>query len=232
MGSLPEELDVDGDEFPLHEVTLDAYWIDQTEVTNAMFAQFLNQMGNQLEERAYWLDAGDEDAQVYLQDDAWQVKFGHESHPVVEVTWFGANAYCEWVERSLPSEAQWEKAARGLDGRIYPPGNRINCNSANTVECKRFGALEVGSYPDGSSPYGALDMAGNAWEWVADWYSAAYYQVSGGINPPGPEGGETRVLRGGSFNQDRKHARAANRRNNAPGNSQDDYGFRCVSPAD
>lgn len=232
MGSQPGEARADADEFPQHEVYLAAFWIDQTEVTNQMFTNFLNEMGNQQEGRAYWLDASDEDAQIFQSDSAWEVKPGYKTHPAVEVNWFGANAYCQWVGRLLPSEAQWEKAARGTMPRKYPSGNKINCSSAVTIECKTEEAQQVGTKPAGASPFGVLDMAGNVWEWVADWYAADYYSLSPIDNPAGPEYGEYKGLRGGSFAQDRMHARSANRRHNGPANSQHDYGFRCVSPTD
>jgi eukaryotic-like serine/threonine-protein kinase len=232
MGSLPEDPGADADEYPLHEVYLDAFWIDQVEVTNAMFARFLNQMGNQVEERASWLDAGDEDVQIYQAEGEWQVKKGYETHPVVEVNWFGAQAYCRWAGRQLPSEAQWERAARGSDRRTFPPGEKINCSHANTIECKRNSAEPADARPDGASPFNAFDMAGNLWEWVADWYDTNFYTESPAENPSGPLDGQFKVLRGGSYGQDRMHARSANRRHNAPANSQFDYGFRCASPGE
>jgi len=228
MGSNPEDGQSDADESPPHQVHLDAYWIDQTEVTNSMYAAFLNEAGNQLENRAYWLDAGDEDVQVYQNEDQWNVLRGFELHPVVEVTWYGARAYCQWAGRRLPTEAEWELAARSDDGRKYPWGDKADCTLANTVECRRQYSLPVGSLPDGASPFGVLEMSGNLWEWVTDWYAPDYYSTSPIDNPTGPGEGEFRVLRGGSFGQDRYHARTTNRRNNGPGNSQFDYGFRCA----
>ncbi len=227
MGSTANEAGADSDEIPQHTVFLDSFWIDQTEVTNAMFAAFLNAQGNQVEGNAPWLDAGDEDALLVQIGGIWQPKAGFEAFPVIEVSWYGARAYCQWAGRSLPSEAQWEKAARGSNGQTYPWGPEIACDKAQVANCT--GRLHaVGSKPAGASPYGALDMAGNVWEWVADWYDPAYYASSSAQNPGGPEAGETRVLRGGAWEYDWKHARAANRRHNGPAASLHEYGFRCA----
>jgi formylglycine-generating enzyme required for sulfatase activity len=234
MGSLLEDKGMDQDEAPQHTVYLDSFWIDQTEVTNAQFATFLNALGNQKESGAFWLDAVDAEVQIFQLNGEWDVRKGFENYPVVEVTWFGAQAYCTWVGERLPTEAEWEKAARGDDARPYPWVEksevrfRIDCTHANIAECNHNGTVSVGSLPAGASPYHALDMAGNAWEWVADWYAADYYSLTPIENPLGPDTGLYKVLRGGSFGHDWKHARSANRRNNAPYNSQHDYSFRCV----
>jgi formylglycine-generating enzyme required for sulfatase activity len=227
MGSTEMDTGVDYDEFPQHMVYLDAYWMDQTVITNAMFASFLNEMGNQVEGRVTWLDASDEDVLIYQADGVWQPYSGYEQHPAVEVTWFGAQAYCQWAGRRLPTEAEWEKAARGSDERIYPWGDEIDCDRAQYANCGG-GLLPVDSKPAGASPYGALGLSGNTWEWVADWYADDYYENSPTENPPGPVDGQTRVLRGASWEYDWKHLRAANRRHNGPAVSMHDYGFRCV----
>jgi formylglycine-generating enzyme required for sulfatase activity len=229
MGSTAADAGADGDEIPQHTVFLDSFWIDQTEVTNAMFAAFLNERGNQMEGNAAWLDAGDEDALLAQTGGIWQPKAGFEAFPAIEVTWYGAQAYCQWARRSLPSEAQWEKAARGSEGQIYPWGTETACDKAQVANCNAV-LQAVGSKPAGASPYGALDMAGNVWEWVADWYDPAYYADSPVENPGGPETGETRSLRGGAWEYDWKHARAANRRHNGPAASMHEYGFRCALP--
>ena len=236
MGSIDAENGADIDEMPQHLVTLDAYWMDQTVVTNAMYARFLNEMGNQIEERSPWLDAGDENVLIYQQDGIWQPSKGYEDHPTIEVTWFGARAYCQWAGRRLPNEAEWEKAARGPlsgseDGRIYPWGDEIDCDKAQYANCGG-GLLPVSSKPAGASPYGVLGLSGNTWEWVFDWYAEDYYTTSRAENPLGPDDGETRVLRGGSWEYDWKHLRAANRRHNGPSVSMHDYSFRCVLDAE
>jgi eukaryotic-like serine/threonine-protein kinase len=233
MGSLETDIGSDFDEFPQHFVDLSAFWMDQTVVTNAMYARFLNEMGNQIEERSIWLDAGDEDVLINQQDGTWKPQKGFENHPVVEVTWFGARAYCQWAGRRLPTEAEWEIAARGTllgedDERIYPWGDEIDCEKAQYANCGG-GLLPVNSKPAGASPTGVLGLSGNTWEWVSDWYADDYYAESPLENPKGPLEGVTRVLRGGSWEYDWKHLRAANRRHNGPSVSMHDYSFRCVT---
>jgi len=218
------------EEQPIHQVILDAFWIDKTEVTNAMFAEFLNQWGIREEGGEAWLDTTDEDVRIHLTDGIWRSEQAYENHPVVEVTWFGANAYCAWAGRRLPTEAEWEKSARGIHGNIFPWGNKnptpdlLNFNN-------NFGdTTKVGSYPQGASPYGALDMAGNVWEWVADRHSRTYYSNSPLENPPGPEAGFFRVLRGGGWNYRDTYVRSIHRNRGAPTISHDFVGFRCASP--
>jgi formylglycine-generating enzyme required for sulfatase activity/predicted Ser/Thr protein kinase len=203
----------DGDEKLVHTVYLDAFWIDQTEVTNAMFARFVAETGYQ--------NAGSSGG-------------GDSTHPVTGVDWNNAAAYCEWAQRQLPNEAQWEKAARGTDGRIYPWGNQDpDCTLANSYN-NAIGkncvgsTTPIGSYPYGASPYGALDMAGNVWEWVDDWYQSDYYADSPERNPTGPTSGEDRVLRGGSWNYHWSSLRTSNRRGNNPDLRHDNFGFRCA----
>lgn len=227
MGSTKADPGADYDEFPQHRVDLDAYWIDQTVVTNAMYAVFLNAMGNQVEGRATWLNAASEMVLVSQIDEEWQPRSGYADFPVVEVTWYGAQAYCQWAGRRLPTEAEWEKAARGPDGRIYPWGDELDCTKAQFANCSG-GISLADSKPVGASPYGVLGLSGNVWEWVNDWYADDYYVESPPQNPLGPVDGETRVLRGGAWEYDWKHVRAANRRHNGPAVSMYDYGFRCV----
>jgi formylglycine-generating enzyme required for sulfatase activity/predicted Ser/Thr protein kinase len=226
---------------PQHEVYLDAFWIDRTEVTNAQFTAFLNAQGNQTESGMTWLNVRAEHYLIEEVDGQYQPKSGYEQHPAIEVTWYGANAYCVWAGKRLPTEAEWEKAARGTDERIYPwgdefDGTRVNFCDAN---CDPDGenadwddgyadTAPVGSYPAGASPYGALDMAGNVWEWVADWYGEDYYAGSPDGNPAGPETGEYRVSRGGSWSYSPIGVRAADRTRDPPGGSYGDNGFRCA----
>ena len=232
MGSQPDAPGADYDELPPHPVYLDAFWIYQTPVTNAMYADFLNAMGNRIEGHAAWMDAASPDALLYQDGDGiWHPREGYENHPAVEVTWYGANAYCQWVGLRLPTEAEWEKTARGTDGRVFPWGNEIDCEHAQYGNC-HGGLQPVGSKPLGASPYGALDMAGNVWEWVADWYADDYYANAPYENPAGPESGITRVLRGGSWDYNWKHQLSADRRHNGPSVAKYDYGFRCVAEGD
>jgi formylglycine-generating enzyme required for sulfatase activity len=249
MGSEESDPDAYNDEFPQHRVELDAFWIDQTEVTNAMFAEFLNEMGNQKEGGANWMDNADEDARISQSGGIWAADLGYANHPVVEITWYGALAYCQWAERELPTEAQWEKAARGTDGRTYPWGNTFDSSLLNlddetiidnyTINCTSNGCdgydrtAPVGSFPGGASPYGALDMAGNVWEWVRDWYGVDYYNQSPDSNPEYLIDSGLKVLRGGSWTNSAgvRHARSAFRTIINP-RATFGCGFRCVMDAE
>jgi hypothetical protein len=173
--------DGNDDEKPRHRVDLDAYYIDRYEITNGLYQRFMeatNRPGPR-----YWSDS----------------HLNGASQPVVGVNWYDAEAYCRWVGKRLPTEAEWEKAARGDDGRTYPWGEQWDSSRANSKESQRNKAAPVGSYPSGVSPYGAYDMAGNVWEWVADWYAKDYYERSPPAEPAGPgdrtvEGPPWRVL--------------------------------------
>lgn len=220
--------DGDSNEAPVHTVYLDAYWIDQTEVTNAQFAAFLNANGNQSEGGVTWLAIGSSYASIVESGGRFQPEAGYDDHPVVAVSWYGATAYCAWAGRRLPTEAEWEKAARGTDARTYPWGEGINCDRANYGRCVGDGGAIVGRYPAGASPYGALDMAGNVREWVADWYDRDYYQDSLTQNPQGPDTGQYKVLRGGSWFDVGYSVRATERHSNQPGNRNFYIGFRCA----
>jgi eukaryotic-like serine/threonine-protein kinase len=203
-----------GGEHPQHKVSLDAFWIDRTDVTNAMYAKCV-QAGN-----------------CRLPDDTSRYDYPrYSNHPVVYVNWNQADAYCRWVGARLPTEAEWEKAARGTDGRTYPWGNDApGCSLANYWG-KDTGCVgdtsEVGSYPSGASPYGALDMAGDVWQWVADWYDHGYYSKSPVHNPTGPSSGDARVLKGGSWDYLVYFIRSAYRFFGNPESGDDIIGFRC-----
>jgi formylglycine-generating enzyme required for sulfatase activity len=219
-------------EGPAHIVSLDAFWIDQTEVTNRMYATFLNAQGAESDQITTWIDVDDEDLQVQLVDGSWQAMAGYEDHPVIEVKWLGAQDYCQWRGDGtrLPTEAEWEKAARGTTNNLYAWGDQIDCSLANYDICMGS-TVKVSSYPSNASPYGALDMTGNVVEWVADWYSGDYYQNSPSSNPIGPDSGEQRVLRGGSWDGHTDYeVRVTQRFTEPPDDSLDDGGFRCVLP--
>jgi len=213
-----------GVESPQHSVTLDAFWIDRTEVTNAQYGQCV---------------ADGACPEMACPD---ETTVTGDSQPVVCVNWAGASAYCAWAGARLPSEAEWEKAARGTDSRVYPWGDSLDAGKANycdsrcTYDWKDAGADDgfastapVGSYPDGASPYGVLDMAGNAWEWVSDWYDAGYYAVSPERNPPGPESRELRLLRGGCWDNPAGALRSTYRLNSDAEMGLDGFGFRCAA---
>lgn len=245
MGSADGDREAQADEFPRREVRLDAFWIDQTEVTNTQFAAFLNDRGNQVEDGSSWLNLGNSASSIEQQGGTFAPKRGFSSHPVIHVSWYGARAYCEWAGGRLPSEAEWEYAARGPDSTLYPWGNSLDCRLANVDDERRrdpetgpWGAncdgydftAPVGSFPGGASWVGALDMAGNVYEWVADWYQPDYYDSAPAANPAGPPSGSERVVRGSAWNMEESGAlRSADRLFDVPGNRRDFVGFRCVA---
>jgi formylglycine-generating enzyme required for sulfatase activity len=205
------------DEKPVHTVHLDDFYIDKFEVTNVLFRACVDAGACQPPGR-----------EGSFTRDSYHTDPQYDDHPVVFVDWEAAGSYCAWRGMDLPTEAQWEKAARGTDGRTYPWGEGIDGSLANykdTVE----DTTAVGSYKDGKSPYGAYDMAGNAWEWVADWYSNTYYLSTPLTDPPGPSSGQYRVLRGGSWHDDESIARTSNRGwNQLEYFYNTDFGFRCA----
>jgi len=204
----------DPEDAPAHQVDLPAYEIDEFEVTNVDFETFVQATG-------YVTDA------EQAGKKSWRDSFGEgrASHPVVRVTWNDAVAYCTWLDKRLPSEAEWEKAARGTEGYRYPWGNEWDPAKANTKAAGLRGTAAVGSYGAGASPYGVEDMAGNVWEWTADWYQAypgnsvadAYY-------------GETcRVTRGGGWFDTEPQVTTFNRNCADPVKTAiDELGFRCA----
>ena len=230
------ERDWFADEEPIHTVYLDAFWIDQTEVTNNMYAAFLNSEGNESESGIIWLDVEGSYVRIQKVEDTWQADSYYEDHPVTYVSWFGAKAYCEWADRRLPTEAEWEKAATWDEKKqikfVYPWGDSIDCSQANYGSKDCVGdTTAVGSYKNGQSSYGAYDMAGNVWEWVADWSDSRYYHSSPVSNPIGPSSGEYRVLRGGSLFDLAINVRSTARYGHVPAHTYVDIGFRCARDA-
>jgi len=210
MGSQIKQGDLD--EHPQHRVYLDNYYIDKYEVTNKKYCDFLNATGKHRTEEDWWIVIDDKFCLIEMKDGVYKPKEGCENYPVISVTWEGANRYAEWSGRFLPTEAEWEKAAKGKDGYTYPWGMNWDVNKCNNrlmyLESVTFlmlnfyngrGVVPPGSIPEGASPYGVTDMAGNVMEWCADWYDENYYEISPYKNPRGPETGTYRVIRGGSW---------------------------------
>jgi formylglycine-generating enzyme required for sulfatase activity len=227
LGSNAADPEGRSSEQPQLEVSLPAFWIDQTEVTNGMFSQCVGEGGcsgevldNTITRNNYYSD----------------LSFGE--FPVVNVNWKQATDYCVWAGRHLPTEAEWEKAARGPEGALYPWGDSDpGCDELNFAnpgpgqgQCAED-TLRVGSFPDGASPYGALDMAGNVWEWVSDWYAPDVYTTLDPQAPAGPAFGETRVIRGGGYADGDRDVRAANRHHTDPTIISYFIGFRCALDA-
>lgn len=208
MGS--EENDAYAAEKPRRRVYLDAFRIDKYEVTNALYRRFIDA-------RAYRTPS-------YWNDSNWN----QPNQPVVGVSWDDANAYCIWAGKRLATEAEWEKAARGTDGRKYPWGEQWDANRTNSGESKLGKTVPVGSYSGGVSPYGAHDMASNVWEWVADWYDANYYLSAPSRNPRGPDSGQLRVRRGGSWYDIPRNMRTSTRSSYGPDVPSSGLGFRCA----
>jgi formylglycine-generating enzyme required for sulfatase activity len=204
------------DEAPQRMITLRGYFIDRTEVTVAQFKQFVEATGYQTTAE----QKGDPVQYTWRAFDSPD----RQNHPVRWMTWHDANAYCQWAGKRLPTEAEWEKAARGEDGRTWPWGNDWDDSRVPHGD-----TVPVDSYENGASPYGALGMAGNVWEWVADWYDASYYSYSPDSDPPGPAESPDKVLRGGGFNNANWALRAAHRHFGGATGYATDHGFRCAA---
>ncbi|MFC1716015.1 formylglycine-generating enzyme family protein [Candidatus Poribacteria bacterium] len=225
------------DEDPQHKVHLDAYYIDIHEVTNAQYYQFWSADGGEKSKHTPASYGG-----AYKIGDWPEVAKTKPNYPVVGITWYDASAYAEWVGKRLPTEAEWEKAAREATVRTWPWGDDFNLEipvtegeSQRTHSNRRDGddgydntTAPVASYPTGASPYGVHDMAGNVWEWVVDWYDEDYYGSSPTENPKGPDAGKLKVARGGSWNNREHDQRCANRYYSYPDSWGNTLGFRCA----
>lgn len=219
MGTTPIESQM-LNEKPQHTVTLDAFWMDKTEITNALYALCIKD---------------NVCPQPAVTNSATRPRYfgvlDFNNYPMIAVTWEDAKRYCEWAGRRLPTEAEWEKAARGTDGRPYPWGN-----SSPDATIVNFGRMigdttEVNRYPNGASIYGVLDLAGNVSEWMADWYDEKYYEVSPSKNPAGPSSGQMRVVRGGAWDFTPTGLRVGQRNWATPNTRAFNTGFRCAQSA-
>ena len=203
------------DEKPVHRVYLNAFSMDKYHVTVGQYAKYLEATG---------AEAPPE----------WEImnEPRHQKRPVVNVSWSDAATYCKWAGKRLPTEAEWEKAARGTDGRLYPWGNepptRLHANFGKKEWAYHMALVPVGMFEMGKSPYGIYDMAGNAWEWVNDWYDHDYYKKSPMKNPQGPTTGKSKVVRGGNWLYVQDFLRSSFRFNADPSGRQFGYGFRCA----
>ncbi|MDO9390473.1 MAG: SUMF1/EgtB/PvdO family nonheme iron enzyme [bacterium] len=237
MGSLNTDPDALTDEKPQHTVYLDAYQISKYEITNSQYKAFMDAGGytnsnywttdgwtwrtnNSIIEPAYWTSGS------YNSGSAFP------NHPVGGISWYEAYAFCQWAIGHLPTEAQWEKAARETDARYYPWGSTWDaskCNSYYNTSPDTFTySSPVGFFSTGTSPYGVYDMAGNIWEWCNDWYSSTYYSTSPSSNPTGPITGSSRVIRGDGYNLSAGKYRIAYRGNDGPDYRNNYYGFRVA----
>ncbi len=233
------------EETPRHKVYLDPFYIDIYEVTNEEFAKFLNAMktpGNFEEKRRKWVvvrnDIKEEEkkdwwpAEIFSEKGIYEAVSGWEGYPVLSVSWHAADAFCRWAGKRLPTEAEWEKAARGgLEEKDYPWGDALPTDGVNFKKIWRNNYYPAPTehvgyyYPNG---YGIYDMAGNVSEWCADWYDPGYYSNSPGKDPQGPASGVSKVIRGGSWASSADSLRAGYRNFASPDSLLSGIGFRCV----
>ena len=223
MGSHGKDLDEDAAEKPRHELSLPAFTIDKYEVTAAQYARFLNAVKRTRDDAGYEYIGLDDYLPLEQIGGLWQPKKNMARLPMGNVTWYGATAFAQWAGKRLPTEAEWEKAARGTDGRKYPWGEKMD------FHCFRLGIdrlAPVGSFPKGASPYGCLDMGGNVWEWTSSLFQPYPYKATDGREDPQAAG--RRVARGGSWGGEPEIAHASYRFRPYPDFRHYYLGFRCA----
>lgn len=226
MGVPHGDRDGGRDEYPRHDVFVSNFYIDKYELTNGRYLEFVKATNHRIPQnpknatRNLW--AGDSITESLID------------RPVINVDWADANAYCQWAGKRLPTEAEWEKAAKGTADRRFPWGNVEPTNKHLNFNQQWIGEktlMPVGSYELGKSPFGVYDMAGNVWEWVNDWYDAKYYEKSPAKNPTGPETGTKRVLRGSGWQNETPTVRIFTRVDSDPTIRNESTGFRCAMDA-
>jgi formylglycine-generating enzyme required for sulfatase activity len=217
------------DEAPAHEVSLTLYSIDRFPVTNAQYAEFLNAVKASPGTSARLFDFDDPDARIHRRGERWTADGGYENHPVVEVPWAGAVEYCKFRGKRLPTEAEWEKAARGTDARRYPWGNELPNRDRARYASGYSETAPVDAYPGGASPYGVRDMSGNAWEWVSSAYRPYPYRADDGREDL--KAGPVRGTRGGGHDSTEAEITTTQRGRNLsrnPSSGHHNIGFRCA----
>ncbi|MCH6545189.1 MAG: SUMF1/EgtB/PvdO family nonheme iron enzyme [Deltaproteobacteria bacterium] len=221
------------DEAPAHEVFLANFYIGRNLVTVADYAKFIQAKGPSGPQGEMYLDVEDPDALIYRQKEGWIPVNGYESYPAAELSWYGAVAYCQWLGKRLPSEAEWEKAARGKDQRLYPWGNEPPGPDLAFVGGFRGETVPVGQYPDGASPYGVLDMSGQLWEWTRSAHEPYPYDPKDGREEL--SAGGSRVARGGNAASEMEGLTATSREIVTPWRAETGhayFGFRCAASGD
>ena len=217
------------DERPAHQVNVAAFEIDRLPVTNARFAEFLNAIGIHNKNGEKLFDDDDPDARIHQQGGRWVADKGYDNHPVVEASWAGGRDYCAWRGKRLPTEAEWEKAARGTDGRKYPWGNAPPDRTRAQFSARFNETVPADVFPAGASPYGLLDMAGNTWEWVSSAYRPYPYNANDGREDQ--KAGPVRATRGGGHDSPAEEITTTQRGRNLsrnPRSGHHNIGFRCA----
>jgi formylglycine-generating enzyme required for sulfatase activity len=229
-GSREDDKDARSNEKPQQTIYLPSFYMDVYPVTNRQYCLFLNDVKPDKKALKEWIDLSGKYAQekcrIVKKGSDYIVNSGYDAHPVIYVTWYGAAAYAKWSGKRLPYEVEWEKAARGTDGRKYPWGQKFDSKFCNSSKSGIGHTTPVTSYPAGKSPYGCFDMAGNVLEWCADWFSDNNDKSGPERGLKGPLDGSVRVFRGGSWYDDAAYVRCAFRYGYAPADRSYDLGLR------